>query len=99
MPQIDTAAIREAINRRSAGGASPAMSQVSSPGASLPTGGPNVPVPSTPPVQMPPTPPQAPVGPQGAVSGAKPKLSQVANFDDETKNLVKQLISKLMTTL
>lgn len=98
MADLNMDAIREAMARREAGGSVPATSQMTAPGAVLPTGGPNVPIPPT---QLPPNPPQAPVAPQGAVSNpqAKPKLSQAANFDDETKGLVKQLITKLMSTL
>jgi hypothetical protein len=100
MADIDVQAIREAIARRQGGGsATPVVNQMSAPAGALPSGAPNTPTPAPPPVQLPPNVPQAPVAPQGAVSGKKPPLSQVANFDDETKGLVKGLISKLMSTL
>jgi hypothetical protein len=106
MADIDIQAIRDAIARRQGGGASPVISQMSGPGAQLPTGGSNVPVPS--PQPAPPTPSlptgslppaQAPQGAQGATAGQPSKLKQVGNFDDETKALAKQLITKLMATL
>ena len=96
--QIDMAAIREALARRQGGGGTPALDQMAGPGGSLPGGGPNVPIPT--PVPSPPTgslpPAQAPLG---AVANQPSKLKQVANFDDETKSLAKQLITKLMSTL
>ncbi|HJZ04493.1 MAG TPA: hypothetical protein VJ327_01360 [Patescibacteria group bacterium] len=91
--QIDMTAIREAIARRQGGGASPALSQVTAPGASLPTGGPNTPT----------NPPPATATPSGTtpspMPSAKPNLKQVGNFDDETRSLAKTLISKLMNVL
>lgn len=93
--QVDMSAIREAIARRQGGGATPALNQVSAPGASLPTGGPNTPTSPTPPPAQSPSGSVAPSSapPQGA------KLKQVDNFDDETRSLAKTLISKLMNVL
>lgn len=97
---IDMSAIREAIMRRAqGGGGTPAIQQMSAPQASLPTGGANVPqpnqAPQMPQVQQNVTSGQqgSPVSPEGAVVG---KLKQGASFDDETKQIAKALITKLM---
>jgi len=98
MADIDMQAIREAVARRQGGGASPIMSQVTAPGAALPTGGPNtptMPIPASPPI---PQAPQGPIAPQTPQAG-QPQLKQVANFDDETRGLAKALINKLMGVL
>lgn len=97
-PNIDMSAITEALQRRS--GASP--NQFVPPTGQLPTGGSNVPQPQQAPPMQPSqqnvTPGQqgAPVSPEGAVIG---KLKQGASFDDETKNVAKQLVSKLIGVL
>lgn len=100
---IDMSAIKEAIQRRMQGGAgTPATQQMSAPQAPLPTGGANVPQPSQAPqipqVQQNVTPGNqgAPVSPEGSVVG---KLKQGAAFDDETKAVAKQLVSKLIGVL
>ncbi len=99
---IDMDAIREAIQRRATGGGTPAVQQMSQPQGQLPTGG------QVSPVQQSPQVPQnvqqnvtpgnqgAPVSPEGAVIG---KLKQGASFDDETKSVAKQLVSKLIGVL
>lgn len=99
-------AIKAAIARRSGGGsgASPLNTQGAPMGAT-PTGGP-----STPTVQPTPTPAPQPASPGNMTQGAPqtpqaPQATpnkpgrQVANFDDETRNLAKQLISKLMNAI
>lgn len=88
--------INEALQRRSGQSAQ----QFTPPTASLPTGGPNTPVPG----QAPPVPQNvqqnvtpgnqgAPVTPEGNVVG---KLKQGASFDDETRTIAKSLITKLI---
>lgn len=99
--------IREAIQRRAqGGGGTPAVAQQTTPQGTLPTGGFNTPT-------TPPAPPQGetrlgnapasppggqgnPVSPEGNVVG---KLKQGAQFDDETKVVAKQLLSKLIGVL
>lgn len=94
---IDMELIREALNRRSGG-----ANQFTPPNATLPTGGVNVPQPAQAPIapqtQQNVTPGQqgSPVSPEGAVVG---KLKQGASFDDETKSVAKQLVSKLIGVL
>jgi hypothetical protein len=99
---IDMAVIQEAIARRAQGGSVPPVQQMTTPQQSLPTGGSNVPM------QQPPQVPQnvqqnvtpgnqgAPVSPEGNVVG---KLKQGASFDDETKTVAKQLLTKLIGVL
>lgn len=100
---VDMAAIQEAIARRAQGGVgTPPVQQMTTPQQSLPTGGANVPL------QQPPQVPQnvqqnvtpgnqgAPVSPEGNVVG---KLKQGVQFDDETKAVAKQLVSKLIGVL
>lgn len=101
-PGVNMDLIREAITRRAqGGGGTPAVQQVTQPQAPLPTGGANVPT------QTPQPAPQAtqnvtpgqqgaPVSPEGNVVG---KLKQGAQFDDETKGVAKQLLSKLISVL
>ena len=94
-------AIKEAIARRGSGGSAPVLSTQGAPAGSTPTGGP-----STPTVQPPASPAPAPASPgtmpnqqprpQQQPTQGKPQMKQVANFDDETRNLAKQLITKLM---
>ena len=94
--------IREAIQRRAqGGGGTPALQQVTTPQAPLPTGGPNVPQPG--PQQVPQTQQNvtpgnqgAPVSPEGNVVG---QLKQGATFDDETKKVAKALVAKLIGVL
>lgn len=98
---IDMQSIREAILRRSqGGGGTPAVQQMSAPQGQLPSGGVNTPMPTAPPVpqnvQQNVTPQSSPVSPEGAVVG---KLKQGASFDDETKVVAKQLLSKLISVL
>lgn len=101
---IDMSAIQEAIARRAqGGGGTPAVQQMSAPQAPLPSGGANIPVPTQAPqvpqgVQQNVTPSGqgSPVSPEGAVVG---KLKQGASFDDETKAVAKQLVSKLIGVL
>lgn len=97
---IDMTDIMAAIQRR--GGAAPGAQMTPSSGQ-LPTGGANVPqtgqapqVPQN--VQQNVTPGNqgAPVSPEGNVVG---KLKQGAQFDDETKIVAKQLLSKLIGVL
>ncbi len=97
---IDMNLIREAIARRSQGGApAPPVQQMSQPQGQLPTGGAPTPQPNqAPPVQpsqqnVTPGNQGAPVSPEGAVVG---KLKQGASFDDETRQIAKSLISKLI---
>ena len=99
---VDMNLIREALARRQNGGGTPALQQLTQPQASLPTGGANVPQPQQPPA---PQPTQqnvtsgqqgSPVSPEGNVVG---KLKQGAQFDDETKIVAKQLLSKLIGVL
>lgn len=100
---IDLSAIREAIARRSQGGAgAPPVQQMSQPQGQLPTGGAPTPQPNqAPPVQpsqtnVTPGQQGSPVSPEGAVVG---KLKQGASFDDETKVVAKQLLNKLIGVL
>ena len=100
---IDMGAIQEALARRSqGGGGTPPVQQMTTPQQTLPTGGANVPM------QQPPQVPQnvqqnvtpgnqgAPVSPEGNVVG---KLKTGASFDDETKTVAKQLLTKLIGVL
>lgn len=96
---LDMSAIVESLQRRSGQSAN----QFAPPTGQLPTGGANVPQPQQAPaqpanVQQNVTPGQqgAPVSPEGAVIG---KLKQGAQFDDETKNVAKALVSKLIGVL
>lgn len=97
-------AIREAIARRAQSGAgTPPTAQMTTPQASLPTQGANVPQPNQAPtvpqsVQQNVTPGNqgAPVSPEGAVVG---KLKQGANFDPETRDIAKSLVAKLIAAL
>ena len=99
---IDTSAIREAIMRRAqGGGGTPAVQQMSQPQGQLPTGGMSSPVQQAPPVQptatnVTPGNAGAPVSAEGNVVG---KLKQGASFDDATKQVAKQLLSKLIGVL
>ena len=99
-------AIKEALARRKAGGAAPALNQQTSPAGMTPTGGPStptVPAPASPapqtttPGTLPRPMVQAPTGPQAPTG--KPQMKQVGNFDDETRSLAKALITKLMGAL
>ncbi len=94
--------IQEAINRRAqGGGGTPPTAQMSVPQGQLPTGGAPMPTPNQAPatpqnVQQNVTPQSSPVSPEGQVVG---KLKQGASFDDETKAVAKQLLSKLIGVL
>ncbi len=103
---IDMGLIQQALARRAgapggvAGGTTvPAQGQQSQPGGLTPTGNPNVPGTPTP------APMAAPGGGMPAPQGGAPAPQQPpapkpqANFDDETKNVGKVLITQLLKYL
>ena len=94
---IDTEAIREALQRRAQGmGGTPQVSQMTAPMGSLPTGGFNTPVNPTPQPSAPsPMGTNIPPRQTGAImKGAQ--ATQGPAFDDETKLISKALIKKLL---
>ncbi len=101
-PGIDMSLIREAMARRASGDVRPPTGQVTLPGGVTPGGGPNTPVsgvPATTP-STPMTPPAATPArtDQNVLSGlqAGQAVKGNPNVDDETKNVAKVLIKKLM---
>ena len=92
---IDMQAIKEALLRRSQGGAGmPAASQLSAPAAPNPMGGaPTQVQPPAAPVGVPPT------GTGGLPQPQRPKIAQGTNFDEDTKRVAKTLISRLIQVL
>ena len=94
---IDMSLIQEAMERRRSGDIRvPPTGQTTLPGAPTPGGGPNVPM------QGVPTPPtgqtQSPAA-RGAINGglqAGQALKQNPNVDDETKQIAKILVTKLL---
>jgi len=98
---IDMGLIQEAMQRRAMGeGGTPATAQMTMPGAPMPNGQPNTPT-------APPAPPVSDLGgnsqlpPRNNVNAAL-KVGQAANspqFDDETRVVAKNLVSKLLKVL
>lgn len=107
-PAVNMDAIREALARRAGGGAAiPAAAQISGAMGRLPTGGASTPIPQPPTA---PAQPQQGAMPQQVRSGAggggggnatnqalqAGQISQGPQFDDETKNLAKSLVQRLI---
>lgn len=106
-PGVDMSLIREAMERRRTGDIrTPPTGQITLPGGMTPGGGPNTPIAGTPPTAPTGggTQPTAPATPGGArtdqnVLGglqAGQTIKGSPNVDDETKNIAKVLIKKLM---
>jgi len=108
-PGIDMSLIREALQRRRTGDIrTPPTGQVTLPGGATPGGGPNTPVAAVPPTTPPAgatTPPAGGAAPaptartdQNVLGGlqAGQTIKSSPLVDDETKNIAKVLIRKLM---
>ena len=89
-PNVDMSVILEALQRRSQGGGDmESMQQTPTTGA-LPTGGANTPTPAQP------TPADLPMPNQNIAPALKATQAIGSNVDDETKNISKLLIAKLL---
>src|SRR3990167_1855313 len=99
MPQIDNvdfSFIKQAMQRRAMGGeGTPALNQMGTPVNPTQSGA--TPVPNTPPST--PQPPSATPKFRSPFAGPKQGTAQGVNFDEETKQVSKALISRLLKVL